>query len=198
MLTETHCVEPDKSPRKCTRRMPGLEGTLPTSERGRSTYGGLGLPRNNQRVVSSSPWRPTLYRPEFCRKMIEFCAQGYSITAFAGEIGVSRDCLTKWGQRYLLFLESIGAAKAAAARYHDEISLKIATNGGAPGQASMVMFYLRNLAPVEFRESCDVAAKVNALVVSASITPSMTPEPAVEAFLTAINGVAVEPPGEDV
>lgn len=130
--------------------------------------------------------------------MIEFCAQGYSITAFAGEIGVSRDCLTKWGQRYPYFREATGAAKAAAARHHDEIGLKIATDGGAPGQASMVRFYLSNFAPEEFGDRYDVAAKVDARVVSKNITPSMTPQQAVEAFLIAMNGVAAGPAGEGV
>jgi transposase len=100
--------------------------------------------------VSRPPWRPTLYRPEYCQKVIDFCAQGYSLTAFAGEIGVSRDCLTKWGKAHPDFLLAVGVAKAVATLWHEKHGLRIAQYGGAPGQAAMVMFYLRNLAPEEF------------------------------------------------
>src|SRR6516165_2364921 len=86
-------------------------------------------------TVPRPPWRPTLYRPEFCQKVIDFCAQGYSLTAFAGEIGVSRDCLTKWGKAHPDFLLAVGVAKAKATLWHDTQGLRIAQYGGAPGQA---------------------------------------------------------------
>jgi hypothetical protein len=101
------------------------------------------------------------------------------------------------GQRYPLFREAIGAAKAAAARYHDEQGIKIAAGGGAPGQASMVMFYLRNLAPEEFGESRDADIQVDPRDVSTRITATMTSRQTVEAFMTAVNGVAVGPAGDD-
>jgi hypothetical protein len=150
---------------------------------------------NSQREASipRPPWRPTLFRPEFCEKVVEFCAWGYSLTAFAGEIGVSRDCLTKWGRAHPEFLLALQVAKAAAARWHEDHGRRIAANGGAPGQASMVMFCLRNFAPDDFgenRASGDNSTNVN--VTFNRVRLDMTPQEAMEAYMAMLR----EPPIE--
>ena len=40
--------------------------------------------------------RPSVYDPAFCDEIVEFCSQGFSITAYAGSIGVSRRTITEW------------------------------------------------------------------------------------------------------
>jgi hypothetical protein len=54
------------------------------------------------------------------------------------------------GEGHPDFLLALGVAKAKATLWHDEQGLRIAQYGAAPGQAAMVMFRLRNLAPEEF------------------------------------------------
>lgn len=40
--------------------------------------------------------RPTLYKPEYCEKLIEHMAEGLSYEAFAGAVRVSVDTLYQW------------------------------------------------------------------------------------------------------
>ena len=43
-----------------------------------------------------SAGRPSLYREEYAERVIEFCRDGYTLTAFAGEIGVARSTINEW------------------------------------------------------------------------------------------------------
>ena len=54
--------------------------------------------------------RPTKFKPEYCEAIVEFMGQGYSKTAFAGSIGVSRDTILEWAKGYPEFS---GAARAS-------------------------------------------------------------------------------------
>jgi len=68
-----------------------------------------------------------------------------------------------------------------------------------PGQASMVMFYLRNFAPEDFNEGRYRGVKVvDARFVPATITPTMTPREAVEAYMAVIKGPIVESAAEEM
>ena len=60
--------------------------------------------------------RPTDYRPEYCGQVKTFCAQGLSLTAFAGEIEVARSTISDWMGKYPEFSLAckIGIAKRAA------------------------------------------------------------------------------------
>src|ERR1700733_6740145 len=40
--------------------------------------------------------RPTSYKPEYCEAVIEAMMQGFSLTAFAGILAVSRDIINDW------------------------------------------------------------------------------------------------------
>ena len=46
--------------------------------------------------VKRPPWRPTDYKPEYCEQVKTYCAQGFSLTAFAGEIEVARSTIGTW------------------------------------------------------------------------------------------------------
>ena len=96
--------------------------------------------------------RPSKYEPRYCDEVVEFCREGYSITAFAGEIGVARDTLTDWGARYPEFLAALKRAKSACARWWEERGRSIGEGGGGPGSATLVTFQLRNQAPDDFQD----------------------------------------------
>jgi hypothetical protein len=57
--------------------------------------------------------RPTLYRPEYCERIIELMADGLSFAACAGEIGVSRSAIYLWADEHPEFMDAknIGEAK---------------------------------------------------------------------------------------
>jgi len=48
--------------------------------------------------------RPTTYDPAYCDRVIAYCSQGLSLTAFAGNIGVARSTITNWMNDYPDFL----------------------------------------------------------------------------------------------
>jgi len=97
--------------------------------------------------------RPTLYRDEFADRVIAFCADGYSLTAFAGEIGVARSTVTEWCAQHPEFSVAVSRAKAMRARWWEDRAREIALKGGPGGQATMVIFGLKNHAAEDFAET---------------------------------------------
>lgn len=56
--------------------------------------------------------RPTKYNPKFCDQIIEFVGKGYSISAFAGYIGVSLSVIYDWFKVHPEFKEARDIAKS--------------------------------------------------------------------------------------
>ena len=90
------------------------------------------------------------YRQEICKRCIQAGARGYSLTAFAGMLGVSRKKLDRWADCYPRFAEAIGAHKAKRAKYWEDQLARIARDGGKTGSTTMVMFALRSLAAEDY------------------------------------------------
>lgn len=61
--------------------------------------------------------RPSKYEPRFCDELIEFMGGGYSLTAFAGSIGVARSTINVWMAEHAEFSEAtrVGQAKRTMA-----------------------------------------------------------------------------------
>ncbi|HVQ67992.1 MAG TPA: helix-turn-helix domain-containing protein [Bradyrhizobium sp.] len=57
--------------------------------------------------------RPSLYRPEYCQRAIDFMRQGYSVTALAGYLGMSKDAIHDWINRYPDFCHAVNMGRAA-------------------------------------------------------------------------------------
>lgn len=96
--------------------------------------------------------RPSKYSPAYVDEVIEFCGQGYSLTAFAGEIGVCRDTITAWCDENPEFSLAVKHAKAKRARWWEDRARTVASEGGPGGQATMVIFGLKNHAPDDYQD----------------------------------------------
>ena len=96
--------------------------------------------------------RPTDYREEFVERVEAFCAQGYSLTAFAGEIGVCRETISEWCRKHPEFSVAVSRAKALRARWWEARALEVAAKGGPGGQATMIIFGLKNHAPEDYQD----------------------------------------------
>ena len=59
------------------------------------------------------------------------------------------------GRRYEEFSDGRQRAKAKLARWWEDRGRKVADEGGSGGQATMVMFGLKNLAPDDFRDKTE-------------------------------------------
>jgi hypothetical protein len=57
--------------------------------------------------------RPTKYKEEYCKMLVDHMAEGMSYESFAGFIGVNRDSLYEWDKHYVNFSDAkkIGRAK---------------------------------------------------------------------------------------
>lgn len=94
--------------------------------------------------------RPTKYKAEYCDEVLPFMSQGYSITAFAGHLGVSRQTIYDWMDAHSDFLDAIKKGEAASAMWW-ESALRNTTMTGE-GNASAAIFGLKNRVPREWRD----------------------------------------------
>ena len=97
--------------------------------------------------------RPSKYSPAYCEEIVNFCSEGGSITAFAGEIGVDRDTISEWAKVHPEFSASVKRAKAKLAAWWDKQARSVATGGGTGGRATMVIFGLKNHAPEDYSDT---------------------------------------------
>jgi len=96
--------------------------------------------------------RPSLYKPEYCEEIINSAKQGFSLTGFAGQIGVSRRTITEWAEQHPEFSLAVTQAKAAAAASWERRAINIGDGNGGPGAAGMVQFALKNLGADDWQD----------------------------------------------
>lgn len=61
--------------------------------------------------------RPSKYKPEFCEQLISFMSEGYSFEAFAGEIEVAIDSISKWVNEHKEFSEAKKIGQAISRKW---------------------------------------------------------------------------------
>lgn len=98
--------------------------------------------------------RPTKYDPAYCEQVIDFMSQGYSVTAFAGSIGVARDTVYHWAKENPEFSDALNTARAASAVWWEERLRAVAERG--EGNATAAIFGLKNRVAHEWRERQEV------------------------------------------
>ncbi len=128
--------------------------------------------------------RPTKYEPRFCEEVEDLMAQGYSLGAFAGHVGVARSTINEWIDNHPEFSEAVSRAKAKRLLMWEGIGLKVAQYGGSGGQATMTIFGLKNMGEDEWRDKQEFEHSGGAELSVAYIT---SPAP----------GAAVPPAAED-
>lgn len=96
--------------------------------------------------------RPSKYDPAYCEQVIKAGEDGYSLTAFAGMIGVCRDTLVEWASVHPEFSVAVRKHKAARTVWWEDRLRTIAQSGGAGGQATATIFGLKNVAPDEYAD----------------------------------------------
>ena len=68
--------------------------------------------------------RPSLYKPEYCAKVIELAKEGWSQTEIADELDVAKSQLNEWASRYPEFLNALSRAKTAEQRWWESTGRK--------------------------------------------------------------------------
>jgi len=92
--------------------------------------------------------RPSEYRPEYCQAVIDYMGQGYSLTAFAGSIRVSRNAVYEWCRAHQAFGDAVARARPARVAALETKLLR--SRKGA--ETSAAMFALKNADPTEWRD----------------------------------------------
>lgn len=98
--------------------------------------------------------RPTKYKREYCQSAIDFMRDGYSVTAFAGHIGVARSTVFKWAEENLEFSDALKTAQALAALWWEESLRTVARTG--EGNATACIFGVKNRSTEEWRDRQEV------------------------------------------
>jgi hypothetical protein len=128
-----------------------------------------GQPKRRRRDRYSKPFRsrpkpegyvfgrPTLYRSEYCQRAIEFMRQGYSVTALAGHLGMSKDAIYDWINLYPDFCHAINMGRAARVA---ALEAKLLTTSQGVGVTAAI-FALKNADPDEWQDRYTAETKVN-------------------------------------
>lgn len=102
--------------------------------------------------------RPTLYLPEYCEQVVSFMGQGYSLTAFAGSIGVSYDTVSDWTKAHPEFLRAVNTGRASRTKHLEEGLL----SSEVGPRVTARIFALKNAAPHEWRDRIETVVEVKA------------------------------------
>lgn len=94
--------------------------------------------------------RPSKYDPAFCDEAVTFLEQGYSTTALAGHLKVSRSTLYKWADEHEAFSDALKTGQAMSAVWWEDRLRAVAM--GEDGNASAAIFGLKNRAADDWRE----------------------------------------------
>lgn len=92
--------------------------------------------------------RPSSYKPEYCEAVVDCMKRGFSLTAFAGEIGVARSTVHEWMAAHPEFSDAVKRGQAARVRFLEERLL----NGDTGPRVTSHIFALKNADPEEWRD----------------------------------------------
>ena len=128
-----------------------------------------GQPKRRRRDRYSKPFRskpkpegyvfgrPTLYRPEYCQRAIEFMGQGYSVTALAGELQIAKETIYGWIREHADFMHAINMGRAARVA---ALEAKLLSTSQGVGVTAAI-FALKNADPDEWQDRYHTETKVN-------------------------------------
>lgn len=105
--------------------------------------------------------RPSKYSPAYCDEVIASGAEGLSLTAFAGVIGVDRSTINEWMAVHPEFSQACKKAQAKRTLYLERGMLSPDASGP---MVTARRFALANAAPDEWREKQAVELSGNVTI----------------------------------
>jgi len=94
------------------------------------------------------------YRQVYADQVEQAMGDGYSLTAFAGLIGVSRRVVDGWIAAHPAFAEAVGRAQARRLMHWERAALDVVERGGA-GSASVILFGLKTMGAQDWADDGD-------------------------------------------
>jgi len=99
--------------------------------------------------------RPTKYRDEFAVGVLEATARGYSLSAYAGSIGVDPATMREWQSSFPEFGAACARGKSARLHWWETQAIDCVKKQ-ISGPSALIMFALKNCGPEEWREKIEV------------------------------------------
>lgn len=122
--------------------------------------------------------RPSLYRPEYCERVLEFGREGMSVVEMAAEIGVSRNALEeRWPEAHEEFREAFARARELSQAWWERQG-----RVGLTAERFNAQVYSRSMAarfPKDWRESKEqrvTGADGGAVQIESGLTPELMQE----------------------
>jgi hypothetical protein len=122
--------------------------------------------------------RPSLYRPEYCERVLEFGREGMSVVEMAAEIGVSRNSLEeRWPEAHEEFREAFARARELSQAWWERQG-----RVGLTAERFNAQVYSRSMAarfPKDWRESKEqrvTGADGGAVQIENGLTPELMQE----------------------
>jgi hypothetical protein len=103
-----------------------------------------------------------LFKPQFNKRVVAFMTRGYSLTAFAGHIGVGRDTVDEWAKTNPEFDQAIRRGQSARVLYWEK---RLITSEKV--RVTPTMFALKNASPEEWQQPIE-----GSLIPASSTTPT--------------------------
>lgn len=94
------------------------------------------------------------YRQAYLDQVEQAMGEGYSLTAFAGLIGVSRRAVDSWIATRPDFAEAVGRGQARRLMRWERAALDLVERGGA-GAASVILFGLKTMGAQDWADDGD-------------------------------------------
>lgn len=69
--------------------------------------------------------RPTLYKPEYCKMLIDHFNTGLSFESFAGVVGVARSTVYEWKGNFPEFKEATEVGQAKGLLFFEKVGIRI-------------------------------------------------------------------------
>lgn len=87
---------------------------------------------------------PYKWKKKYCEQLTEHMSKGYSLEAFAGSIGVTRDCIYKWIDRHECFKEAFEIGKSKQHMFFEGMGIHGMTGKLKNFNASVYIFTMKN------------------------------------------------------
>lgn len=110
--------------------------------------------------------RPTKYKTEYCREVIDFMTFGYSKEAFCGRIGIAKDTLYKWDKKHKEFADAIKKGEAKSLLFWEKMGIEGATGNISGFNPSTWIFNMKNR--FNWRDKRDITSddeKIEGIVI---------------------------------
>ena len=103
-------------------------------------------------LTRQGPGRPSLYKPEYTTEVLKDMEEGYSLTAFAGKVGVNRMTINEWRKKHPEFEAAVATGMAKRLRLWEKKSMDYAFGDTDKGNSTVLVFGLRNAGAEDWKD----------------------------------------------